>query len=455
MIFREAYEVFRKESPVPVMARAAMQNAFSASQLDRIFAENAKQQRAGDLPFSVVVEILSLAVMKVCPSVNAAYQKKEEQVGVAIKSVYNKLNGVEPCVSRAMVCDSAARFGEIQDAMGRTGQLQPGYRTRILDGKHLDRTERRLKPLRFLNSAPLPGQVLAVLDGDRNLVCDVFPCEDGHAQERSLLEDVLARVAPGELWIGDRNFCTVSFLTGIAQRNAHFGIRLRKQLPVERVGRKRAAGNSATGKIFEQAAYIVENGQRALKVRLITVKLKQPTRDGDTEITIVSNLPKKVSPKRIAELYRNRWTIEKGFLQVSQSLNGEIDSLAYPKAALFGFCIALVAHNMLNLVKAAIATAHEGDEDDLSDYYLADEISGVYRGMLIVLPPVFWRERFGDLGTDEMAEKLLNLAADVNWDHYRKHRRGPKRPPPNLGHKNQRNHVATKRVLDEYYATNC
>ena len=52
------------------------------------------------------------------------------------------------------------------------------------------------------------------------LVIDAFPCEDGHAQERSLLGQVEATVQPKDLWIDDRNFCTTGFLFGIARREA-------------------------------------------------------------------------------------------------------------------------------------------------------------------------------------------------------------------------------------------
>ncbi len=139
---------------------------------------------------------------------------------------------------------------------------------------------------------------------------------------------------------------------------------------------------------------------------------------------------------------------------MATALQGEIDTLAYPKAALFGFCIALVAHNVLNVIKAAIATAHGDDPRELSTYYLADEISAAYHGMMIVLPPEFWRRRFGSLSDDQMAAWLLELARHVSWPRFRKHRRTPKKPPPDVGPKTNRNHVSTKRVLDEYY-TQC
>ncbi len=49
----------------------------------------------------------------------------------------------------------------------------------------------------------MPGKSLVVLDPALGLAIDIFPCEDGHAQERSLLSAVLETVEASDLWIGD------------------------------------------------------------------------------------------------------------------------------------------------------------------------------------------------------------------------------------------------------------
>ncbi len=40
--------------------------------------------------------------------------------------------------------------------------------------------------LRAIGAVALPGKSLVVLDPELRLAINVFPCEDGHAQERSL-----------------------------------------------------------------------------------------------------------------------------------------------------------------------------------------------------------------------------------------------------------------------------
>src|SRR4029453_15763056 len=94
----------------------------------------------------------------------------------------------------------------------------PGYRVKILEGNHLAASEHRLEARRHTWAAPLPGQILVVLDQQRMLAPEAVLCEDGHAQERSLLGQVLPSVEPDELWIADPHLSRGVFLRGFGAR---------------------------------------------------------------------------------------------------------------------------------------------------------------------------------------------------------------------------------------------
>ena len=101
-------------------------------------------------------------------------------------------------------------------------------------------------------------------------------------------------------------------------------------------------------------------------------------------------------------------------------LNGEIDTLGYPKAALFAFCVALVSYNVMSVVKAALRSVH-GEEavEEVSFYYLADEVAGTHRGMMIAIPEEEWAV-FHGLTAAAFGGVLLDLAAGVRLSSYRK-----------------------------------
>lgn len=456
MVLSDVFEMFVERSPVTVMVRATMENVLSAKRLDRLFVETAVRQRQSELLFSLVADLMGTVVCGVRPSIHAAFQDRSEEIEVSINALYDKLKKIEPAVIRALVRDTSARLAEIVDHTGgRLASWLPGYRVKILDGNHLARSERRLKELRTQNVAPLPGHSLVMLDPERMLAIDVFPCEDGHAQERSLLAEVLPTVERGDVIIADRNFCTLNFLGGIADSAAGFVIRQHgRSLRWELDGRRRKVGRIATGMVYEQAMRLLPAKDDAWQIRRITVELDQPTRDGDAEIHVLSNLPESVSACQIADLYRRRWTIETAFQELEATLQGELQTLCYPRAALFAFAMALVSYNVLSTVKAALRGEHGSEkiEQEVSGYYLADEVAGTWRGMMLILPAEYWQGRFAQQTPQQIARFLRSTAVHVRLSAFRKHPRGPKKPPPKMNKKN-RGHVSTAKILKQRHRT--
>src|SRR4051812_22262840 len=451
MILSDVFECFSQDAPLSVMAQGILENALNPQFLDQLFEDVAQKQFTHKLLFSTIVDLMSVVVCRIRPSIHAALQARAETVGATIDAVYDKLDGTEPALSAALVHSTASRLAPVIDAMkGARPDWLPGYRARILDGNHLPGTEHRLKELRTIGAGALPGHALVVLDPRRMLATDVVLCEDGHAQERSLLDQVLEIVAAKDLWIADRNFCTTDFLFGIAGRGGFFVIRQHAStLRWEFVGKRRARGRIETGRVFEQTIRATNEAGEALILRRVTVLLDQPTRDGETELHLLTNLPAKdARAKVIAELYRKRWTIETAFQELEATLQGEIETLGYPKAALFAFCVALVSYNILSVVKAALRSVHGAKvvTQEVSGYYLADEVAGTYRGMMIAIPEDEWAV-FHDLSPVALGEVLRELAGNVRLSEYRKQPRGPKKPQPKRRIEGQQNHVSTARLL--------
>lgn len=443
------FEQFAEKSPISVMARGVLERVLDPHQVDELFARAAQRQYTRDLLFSTVFDLMSRVVCGSHPSVHAAYQASDDQIAVSVTSIYNKLQQVEPETCASLVRYSAEATGEIIESMG--AQLPPwlpGYRVKLLDGNCLRATEHRLDELRETAAGALPGKALVVLDPALKTMADVFPCEDGYAQERSLLGEVLATVEAGECWIADRNFCTVQWMFSVTGRGAHFILREHKNIQWESQGRMVRKDSVATGTVYEQPVRITDEEGRELRLRRIRIRLDQPTRDGERDVFLLTGLPKKVSGLKVAELYRKRWTIETAFQELAGHLNSEINTLGYPKAALFGFCIALIAYNVMSAVKAALRSVYGAEtvERDLSGYYLADEISATYRGMMIAIPEKHWRT-FRRMTGDEFARVLRALASNVKLRKYKKHPRGPKKPPPPRRRDKNRPHVSTFRLI--------
>ena len=213
-------------------------------------------------------------------------------------------------------------------------------------------------------------------------------------------------------------------------------------------GERRECGRTDAGVVYEQAMELTSE-EATLPVRRVTLALDKPTRNSDAEIHVVTHLPQgAATAAAVAALYRKRWTIEKRFYEVTQTLECEPNTLGYPKAALFAFCLALTASNAVALLKAALRIAYGKEATaEMSSHTMASEVRQTYRGMMVALPPPLW-SGFAVLPASGLAETLRRMAEQVKPAFYRKARRGPKKPrPPRDKYKNKP-HVSTQRLLD-------
>jgi IS4 transposase len=441
-----------EQSPVTVMARLAMQRALEADWIDELFEQERGLQYTRQLLFSTTVELMSVVAVGLRPSLHAA-AKACKDLPVSLQALYDKINGTSPGLVRALVQGSATRLGEVLAPMlGGKAPMVPGYQLRIVDGNHLPASEKRLKPLRGFRGAALPGQSLVVYDPDTDLVVDMLPCEDGHAQERTMMQAVQQQAQPGQLWIADRNFSTRAIFCRWQERGSCFIVREHGRTPSpQELEPMQLRGKIDTGIVHEQAVSIEDEQGKPIRLRRVELHLEHATEDGDTVIRLLTNLPAwKFTARSVARLYRFRWKIESLFQRLESVLHSEVQSLGHPRAALFAFGVAVMAYNVLAVLQSAVWAAHELQDEDieLSSYCFADEIRTHYAGMVMAVMPTAW-ERYDSMTAAQMAEVLLQIALHANPKSLRKHPRGPK-SSARMGYVSgtvARRHVATARVL--------
>ncbi|HZT67926.1 MAG TPA: transposase [Acidimicrobiales bacterium] len=435
---------FVAEAPVAVLVRASLAHMFADTTLDALFDRVAAAGYTRELTFSTLVKLLTKVVFTAQPSVHAAYRHTKD-IPVSVTAVYDKLAGLETAVSAALVRETAAAL------QGVLGHLRPapkeaiaGLRLRTLDGNFLAGTEHRLSDLRGCGAAALPGMSLVVRDGPSGLLTEVIPCEDAYTNERSLAEKVLPLVAADDLWLADRNFCTQDYLGGIAARGAFFLVRHHAGTHLQPQGAERYVGKNASGELYE-----VKVGLCGLVCRCIIVRLFKPLRDGTTELRLLTNVPgNQAGARRLAELYRTRWHIETAFQELTDNLRCEINTLGYPRAALFGFALAVAAYNLLVFVRQALAAGPSSPAvEEVSSYYLGNEVATVSEGLAIAVPVERW-QRLAARTAMEFAAWVRGVVAGINWRTYRKSPRGPKKPVTVT--RTQRGaHRSTARVLKQ------
>jgi hypothetical protein len=447
MSAKKTLDKFIKKNPLTVMTRCIM-GAVIGSEFDELFADNRCQQYDSEIKFSTLGLAIGEIALGTLENRNQAYLKYQEDLNVSSQAFYGKVNRSEPTISEAAVRHSAQQASQMMGHLDFVPwEVLPGYNCVSLDGNHMGKTEKRLKETRGLCAAPLPGTVVALFNHQSCLFENAYLLEDGHAQELTVLDQVVEDIQPIDLVMADRHFCITNFLLRIAAASGFFVIRQHGRLKGELLGKRQKIGRTETGEVFEQSLKI-QDRDRILVVRRITVCLDEATRDGDEELHLLSNVPATdASALELAQLYRRRWEIENAFHTLTMTLNCEMKSNCYPRAALLQFCMALVAYNCRQVLLAALFAEHDQENvEQLSQYHVSKQITRPMEGMLTAIDEADWAELTPST-KPAIANFLRDVSRHVPVKKYRKTVRGPKKPKPKRKRCKAGTHVSTAKLL--------
>jgi Transposase DDE domain len=441
-------------SPLTVLVRGVLEWACPGPFFDNLFDREARpKQWTRKLNISAITWLMLTVVSGARRSVFAAFQADQASAAPTIlasaAALYAKYGRIDPAYTTAVVRESGRRMQALLNDAGVKERFGwEGYRITILDGTDLAGTEHRLKPLRTIKAAGLPGRYVAAYDLATELVIDAAASEDAYTSERELVRGLLMVAVAGQLFVADRHFCTTEILFAIMDRRASFVIRQHTNLRWHPLKELEAVGRVATGEVLEQPIEVEDTGSgERRRMRRIVLRLDTPTEDGDTEIALLTDL-KGICPLRICELYRDRWSIERHFSLVKTVLHGEIEGLGRPRAALFAMGMALVAANALNVVKQALRRSHgEAEFEKLSGYYMADEVAGNYRAVDVLVTEAEWQSLGGE-STGGFWRWCQEVAPRVRTEGLHKHPRGPKKAQPRRASGKDRHHYSTYRLLN-------
>ncbi|MEB0119788.1 IS4 family transposase [Pseudomonas sp. CCI1.2] len=426
------------------MANLVLEHAISAEWIDQIFEEHRQRQYPRELLFSTIVELMSLVSLGLRPSLHAAARQMETLL-VTLAALYDKVSRTEPALLRALVTGSAERLAPTIKELGYSSIL-PGWQLRVVDGNHLPSTEKRLGALRRERGAARPGFSVVVYNPDLDQVVDLQPCEDAYASERVGVLPLLASAHEGQLWMADRLYCTLPVMQACEEVGASFIIRQPSKYPrLIQEGEWQEPVPVKTGTVREQMIEL--KGGHCW--RRIELTLQTSTDSGDSVMWFWSNLPESISAEQIADLYRRRWSIERMFQRLESVLDSEIESLGSPRAALLGFASAILAYNVLAVVKRSVEQAHRETQPEgweASTFHLAVQVRSGYQGMQIALPSDYLSSQ---KSSETLAQRLMALARNIKPRQVAKSKRGLKKAKPKewLEGRAANAHVSTDRVL--------
>jgi len=430
-----------KVSPLCVVVRSLMERMLSIDRLDEIFREVVDDQRTRTLTAGAITHLMLQVICGTHQSVFSAFQADQSEdeplITTTYQALYERLGTIFPEYSCELIRASANTFEPHADRRNVTGDAWSRFAVRMVDGTQPQGSEHRLGVLRSCGPAGLPAQLVVAFDPDRELCVDAAAAEDAYTSEHALAVELFSRASRGELYVADRAYSSSTLFRVLIDQQADFVIRETSSLRVRNASRLLKQGELDGGRVLEQKAIVEQpSSGDEMALRRIVFRLASPTQKGESEVRLLTTLDSSVSAIEIAKLYGHQHT-----------LNGEIRSLGQPRAAIFVICLAMVAGNAMAAVESLIREQHE-DGNNLSGYYLADEIGAHYRSISRLVSPASWRVLTA-LPTRSFTSWLLRVTNQIRPRAFRKHTRGPKKPPPKRSSGKHRHHHSTQRLLQQ------
>lgn len=248
----------------------------------------------------------------------------------------------------------------------------------VMDGSQLDEVARKLKILRNVKGAVLPGRLFAFYDLFRGVCRHLQFDPDAARNENLLATESLQMIPEGALLVGDRLFGVIKhFKTlkerkswGVFRRNATVNVKV-----LEVLSRKQGGGRS----YLEDSLVEVGAGQDKETLRLIRYGDGKRTLEVVTNVLDVAKLP----PETIVELYGLRWGIERMFYDLKIVLNLNRFYAGNPNAIAAQVYTGTMVYNVFRIMQGRIAQEHGIRPEALSPAKLyprlIDACSGIAR----------------------------------------------------------------------------
>lgn len=221
----------------------------------------------------------------------------------------------------------------------------------IVDGSRLDAIGHRLKLLRVERAQILPGCLTVFYDLFRGITRQVLFSPHAAAPELPRAQAALRWIAQGALLVGDRLYASVQFFHRLAEQQLYGLVRRHGHLTVRGLQRlSRQAGDLG---VLEDTLVEVGSGQTAAPLRLRLIRYRGSRR----RLELLTNVaePSQLSPEEALALYRLRWSVERLFLDLKETLDLHCLYASHPNLVAQQVYAAAIVHTAFRVAQAGIA----------------------------------------------------------------------------------------------------
>ncbi|KVN21093.1 prevent-host-death protein [Burkholderia sp. MSMB1552] len=453
-MMRTIVERFVEQSPMAIMARLVLQCALHDDWIDAAAdmddAPNGEPIR--ETLFALAVDAFAAIAARTRAPGSAAAGASPE-LGAAVTALHDGMSRLRAGWGRALVKDSVELLQPL--AAMRAEDRAPavgGMRLRVLDGGACAPGADGCACDDPARDAAERARALPVYDPALGMIVDLLPYERGRAHERALVAALLETVRAGELWIVDGRFDTDAILSGWPRGGGAFIVReYGRTLACRPLGDWHEAGVLGDGRLYEQAVGIAGDGGvsgmpgmpgmsgvfRRIEWRRGAGSPSHSHSDSPSDsgsdsdslepgstIAVLTDLPAApFDAREVVQLSCTRWR-DALPLPIEPVLGAARFGNVPARAAQLARGIAALAYNALGAMMKAVAGALDLDARDIERLppHIADGVAATYAGMMIALPPEWWR-RYDRLSAATLGQIVRLLAVHVDPRSERRKRR--------------------------------
>lgn len=427
-------------------------------QMERLWQNHRGRCYQKIISFSSMVHLIADALLNCKGSGRRAFENaiNNNELDASVQAAFKKLGRLPVSVSQAFLteCTASLRQAFPEWAKYQLPESLRSFRVLILDGKAIKRVAKRLKPLRGISGGLLGGRALVGLDFSTGLAVAMHAHEDGEANDVRFVPDLLPvlrdQFEGNLLYMGDRAFCDLTQPQHFtANEGDHFLVRYHKKNQFSRdKSRAQRKGKDASGRKYVESwgeLGSVKNKHRRY-VRMIQLELP----DKAPLILVTDLLDADVHPAQdLLWLYAQRWGIEQVFQNVTEVFGLEHLIGGSPKACIFQFSFCMLLHNLIQLIRAYVAEAHDIEPEDISLEKLFEDVNDQLIAWNVMLEPEATIKYFRIVPSLPKLETRLRELFSLTWSE-RWRKSPPQERPKKKVAKKARTHNSVYRILRDH-----
>jgi len=221
----------------------------------------------------------------------------------------------------------------------------------IVDGSRLDAVGHRLKLLRLERAQVLPGCLTVFYDLFRGITRHVLFFPNAAAPELPRGQSILDSLTQGTLLVGDRLYASLQYFHRLAALKCYGLCRRNGRLKLKRLqafSHQQGSRSSLDDGLVEVGCGI---GQPTLTLRLIRYRAQGHRLDLLTNVLD----PTRLRPAEALALYRLRWSVERLFLDLKETLDLHCLYASHPNLVAQQVYAAAIVHTAFRVAQAGIA----------------------------------------------------------------------------------------------------